>query len=89
VAAALRGLSLAGFLDGRRLEEALRDYLDLPFTRHGHRGSLDRILALRSNFSAYDATYVALAKQLGAALITTDARLARGVRRHTGVGLLP
>ena len=38
-----------------------RPVLPLPLTRHGHRSVLGRILELRANFSAYDATYVALA----------------------------
>jgi predicted nucleic acid-binding protein len=40
------------------------------------------MLALRDNFSAYDATYVALAERLDAILVTGDAPLARAVRAH-------
>ena len=61
-----------------RAQEALQDYLDLPLTRHGHLGLIRRCLELRTSFSAYDATYVALAEGLGADLITADRRLARG-----------
>jgi predicted nucleic acid-binding protein len=43
------------------------------------------MLQLRHNFSAYDATYVALAEQLDAELLTADQRLARAVRAHTSV----
>jgi predicted nucleic acid-binding protein len=39
-------------------------------------GILDRVWQLRDNLSAYDATYVALAEQLGCALLTADQRLA-------------
>lgn len=67
---------------------ALEDYLDLPLTRHGHRSLLSRILALRSNFSAYDATYVSLAESLGAELLTADQPLARSVKNLLKVKVL-
>jgi predicted nucleic acid-binding protein len=40
------------------------------------------VLQLRSNFSAYDAAYVALAEQLNGELLTADDGLARAVRSH-------
>ena len=43
--------------------------------RYPHAVLLDRIWQLRNNLSAYDAAYVALAENLGAALCTRDARL--------------
>ena len=89
VAAVLRRLSLSGSLDDARREEARTDYQDLPLTRHGHLGLLPRILELRENFSAYDATYVALAERLEAELLTADRRLARAAGTHTNLRLLP
>lgn len=68
---------------------ALGAYLDLPLTRHGHRDLVVRILELRNNFTAYDATYVALAERLGASLLTADARLSNAARQHTGLQVLP
>lgn len=68
--------------------EALRDYLDLPLTRHGHSVLLERVLQLRKNFSAYDATYVALAERLGARLATLDSGLISGVRQHLDLELV-
>ena len=53
-----------------------------PLMRHGHQALLDRVLTLRPNYTAYDATYVALAERLGAVLLTTDAALARAARKH-------
>lgn len=50
---------------------------------------MPRIFELRANFSAYDATYVALAEALGAELLSTDDRLARAVESHTAVALIP
>ena len=80
---------MARALSPRRAEEAARDYLDLPLVRHGHQRLLARILELRSNFSAYDATYVSLAEELEGQLLTADERLARAVRTHTQIGVFP
>jgi len=67
----------------------MADYLDdLPLSRHGHQHLLARILSLRANFSAYDATYIALAERLGATLVTGDQRLARAAESHLGDALL-
>ncbi|MEX1257916.1 MAG: type II toxin-antitoxin system VapC family toxin [Gemmatimonadota bacterium] len=88
VVSAVRRLSRMGFLPGDRGDGVVEDYLDLPLIRHGHTALLERILALRENFSAYDATYVALAERLSAPLATRDARLIRATRRHTDLALL-
>lgn len=77
VAAGLRRAVLQRALSVQRAMLALEDYRDLPLTRHGHLALLPRILQLRANLSAYDAIYVALGEQLGAALLTADARLRR------------
>lgn len=85
VASALRRLLLNGTLSEARAVAALEDYLDLPLTRHGHQALLARILSLRTNFSAYDATYVALAERLGGALVTGDRALARATGDHLDI----
>jgi predicted nucleic acid-binding protein len=79
VCAALRRALLERRLTVERCTEALQDYLDLPATRHGHVRLLVRVLQLRANLTAYDASYVALAERLGGALLTTDDRLKRAV----------
>ncbi|MCZ6878353.1 MAG: type II toxin-antitoxin system VapC family toxin, partial [Acidobacteria bacterium] len=79
---ALRRALLAKRLSEKRATEALEDYLDLPLIRHGHLNLLERVLQLRDNFSAYDATYLSLAESLGAHFVTADDSLARAVRRH-------
>jgi predicted nucleic acid-binding protein len=84
-ASALRGLVRRQRLEVRRAEAALRDYCDLPLTRHGHLGLLDRIFELRNNFSCHDAAYVALAEALDAELHSGDERLVEAVRTHTEV----
>jgi predicted nucleic acid-binding protein len=83
-----RGLH-ARVLAHQRALDAVQDYLDLPLTRHGHQVLLERMLELRGNFSAYDATYVALAERLAAGLLTADDRLARAARSHTDLRVLP
>ena len=87
VLSALRGLILRGTLSTERAEEALDDYQDLPLVRHGHLALLPRVFQVRSTFSAYDATYVALAEALRAPLCTGDDRLASAVRARTGLAL--
>ncbi len=43
---------------------------------------------LRENVTAYDASYVALAENLGCPLVTSDGRLARAVERRIDVTLV-
>ena len=88
VAAALRRGILSRKLSTNRAADAIEDYLDLPLFRHGHQALLGRVLQLRSNFSAYDAAYVALAEQLNGELLTVDDSLARAVRTQLPLGLV-
>jgi predicted nucleic acid-binding protein len=87
VLAAFRRALLGELVSRSRVEEALADYLDLPITRHGHPALIGRVLELRANFSAYDGTYVALAEQLSAQLLTADECLLRAVQAHTAIGM--
>lgn len=70
-------------IDAGRAAAILEDLSDFPLTRHGHVTLLPRAIALRANFSVYDAVYVALAEALGAPLVTGDRKLARAARTHT------
>jgi predicted nucleic acid-binding protein len=72
----LRRLVQQGVLPAHRADEALRDLLDLRINRYAHFVLLPRIWQLRHNMSAYDAAYIVLAANLGAALLTRDGRLA-------------
>jgi predicted nucleic acid-binding protein len=86
VLSALRRLIAAGDATAERGGEAVADFLDLPVERYPHYALAPRIWELRAKFSAYDATYVALAEAVadkGAPLLTADARLARAVDTHT------
>jgi predicted nucleic acid-binding protein len=76
VAQVLRRWERTGALTAPRAEEALEDLADLPLARYPHQLLLPRIWDLRSNATAYDAAYLALAEALEATLVTRDAALA-------------
>lgn len=81
----LRSLARAQILPEPRADQALALYLALPLARHDHRALLGRVWTLRSNFTPYDAAYVALAEALRARLLTVDGGLARAIKQHTVV----
>jgi predicted nucleic acid-binding protein len=85
IASTLRRVVHRRLADADRAAVALRFYKDLPLERFSHVPFLERVFAMRDNFSAYDAVYVALADVFGACLHTADLQLARAVREHTGV----
>jgi predicted nucleic acid-binding protein len=85
VAQVLRRLAYQGAVSPKRADEAFHDLQDLRLNRYPHFVLLPRIWKLRHNFSAYDASYVALAETLGAALLTRDARLASSVHHRAAV----
>lgn len=75
-----RGLVAGGNLSAARAERVLDDLRDFPARRWPAHMLFERIWALRDNATAYDATYVALAEELGGTLLTADQKLARGVQ---------
>lgn len=77
IAQALRRYERSGEIGGARGAIALENLGQLDIIRHPHTPFLPRIWNLRSNYSAYDAAYVALAEALRAPLLTCDGRLAR------------
>jgi predicted nucleic acid-binding protein len=88
VLSALRRAVAAGDASPERASEAVTDLIDLPVQRYGHDALIPRVWELRENFSAYDATYIALAEVIaedGAPLVTADRRLARAARTLTDV----
>ena len=87
VAQVVRGLTLHGEMSLSRAAEAIGDLQALPAIRHDHRQLLVAIWTMRSELSAYDAVYVALAAGLGATLVTRDGRLAATARRRVEVVL--
>jgi predicted nucleic acid-binding protein len=74
---ALRRWAITGRLPADQLAARWQTYPMLAIVRHDHGPLLARAWELRGAFSAYDATYVALAEILDAPLITADRRLAR------------
>ncbi len=78
VAHVVRRWSLAAVVSGARAAKSIEHLADLNALRWPHEPLLPRIWALRHNFTAYDAAYVALAESLGATLLTCDRALAEG-----------
>lgn len=74
---ALRRYVREGEISADEAVAALDDFRALDLQRHAHEPLLDRVWALRQNFSAYDAVYVALAEILDADLLTCDRPLSR------------
>lgn len=81
VAQVLRRYERAGDLGGRRAAEALEVLASFRIERYPHYLFLTRVWSLRSNATAYDACYLALAEALDAPLLTRDRRLA-GIPGH-------
>lgn len=77
----LRGLERSGQLTTKRAEQALSDLMSAPIRRVPTVQLLADAWALRSNLSAYDACYAALALSLDRALVTADHRLAGAASR--------
>lgn len=77
VAHALRRLEAAGLVPSERAAAAIARLADAPVQRLRTSHLTTAIWSLRHNLTAYDATYVALARELGCPLVTTDARLTR------------
>jgi predicted nucleic acid-binding protein len=73
----LRRLVLTGGLTSDLGALAHEDLMQLSVTTVGFEVVARRVWALHPNLTAYDAAYVALAEELGAPLLTLDARLAR------------
>lgn len=88
VASGIVRLLVRKLISVERTSELLTDLNDLPITRHGHLALLPRAIALRNNFSVYDAIYVALAESLDATLLTADDKLAEAIRRHTSLAVV-
>lgn len=68
---------------------ALDVWRRLGMIRYPLVGILGRVWQLRDNLSAYDACYLALAEQLGCALVTADQRLARAPGSRCPITVVP
>jgi predicted nucleic acid-binding protein len=88
IAQVIRRYAAKGEIDGARGRAALTDLADFPLHRYPHDLLLPRVWELRSNVTAYDAVYVALAEALDALLLTRDRRLAAASGHRARVELL-
>lgn len=88
VAQVIRRYWRSGDVTAARGATAMADLAELPITRMAHAPLLERVWQLRSNATAYDATYLALAEALDAVLITRDAALRKVPRVHAFVEVL-
>lgn len=77
VANVLRRLALAGEISADVASLAHEDLISLRVELFPYGACASRAWELRSNITAYDACYVALAETLGSHLATLDARLSR------------
>lgn len=85
---ALRRYSRTGQMSAPRAEQALAYYRSMPLNRYAHDVLAPRIWALRHNWTAYDASYIALAESLEAPLITCDRAFAAGSGHTARIVLL-
>ena len=81
VTSAIRGLLMTSKptvkVTAGRAEQMLDDFADLPLVRYPMQPYQRRVLALRDNFTVYDAFYVALAESLDLPLLTDDRKFAK------------
>jgi predicted nucleic acid-binding protein len=70
----LRGLVLGGKLKPEVADDIRSDFADLPIERHPGKVVAERVWELRANFTAYDASYIALAELLDCPLLTGDSK---------------
>ena len=77
---ALRGLTAGHRIDSHHCGQLLAQLAALSAERYSHTPLLRRIWELRHNFTAYDATYIALAEATGSVLYTCDEKLRSGHR---------
>lgn len=85
VLSSLRRKTLRGEIPASDAREALDTLALLEVERHPLHGLLSRIWQMRSDISAYDAGYVALAEALDLPLLTLDRKLARTAERYCDV----
>jgi predicted nucleic acid-binding protein len=80
VVSAIRRLAAGRRIGTDHSDRFLTGLAALPAERYSHTPLIGRIWELRHNFTAYDATYIALAEATNAVLYTTDEKLCKGHR---------
>jgi predicted nucleic acid-binding protein len=89
VLSALRRQVLAGLLTADDAHDAIAVWRQLGLIRYAAPPLLERVWELRDTVTSYDATYVALAENLGCALATADARLAGASGPRCAITVVP
>jgi predicted nucleic acid-binding protein len=85
VMSALRRLVAGQRIDSHRTGQFLAGLAALPAERYSHTPLIGRIWELRHNFTAYDATYIALAEATDSVLYTCDEKLCSGHRARVAL----
>ena len=85
VLSALRSAVMRGEIDESQALTALEDLADWPIERVSHRYLTRSAWRFRHNVSPYDAPYIALARQRGMTVLTTDEALANAPESVLGV----
>lgn len=80
VVSAFRKLVAGRRIDSHGSGRLLTGLASLPVERYPHTPLLPRMWELRHNFTAYDATYIALAEATDSVLYTSDEKLSKGHR---------
>ena len=80
VVSAIRRLVAGRRIGSDRSDQILTGLAALPAERYSHTPLTGRMWELRHNFTAYDATYIALAEAMNAVLYTSDQKLCKGHR---------
>ncbi|MBL8294808.1 MAG: type II toxin-antitoxin system VapC family toxin [Bryobacterales bacterium] len=80
VISAMRRLVAGHRIDAHRAAQFIAGLAALPAERYSHTPLAGRIWELRHNFTAYDATYIALAEATNSVLYTCDEKLRAGHR---------
>jgi predicted nucleic acid-binding protein len=88
VFSALGRLVRGGHLEERLVEPILDELARAPFIRYTVQPLLATAWGLRHNLALRDALYVALARRLGALIVTADARLAQAPALGVAVTLV-
>jgi predicted nucleic acid-binding protein len=78
----LRRWTRAGIISTDEADQAIKLFLSFAITRHPHLHLIPAIWSLRHNLTAYEAAYLALARLLGARLLSADGALQKMAARY-------
>lgn len=87
VLSVIRGWTLGGHLSHERALVALNEYGELGVELIDSTELLPDAFALRHNLTAYDASYVVLARALNCPLLTLDERIVKAAPDYAASGL--